>query len=61
MKKRKIDSSMIKRSVVHSYTQTEIILGDHACQTDLPYYPNSPQTMRSFTLVDLSLPHGGGK
>ena len=53
VKKRKIDSSKIKRNVVNSYTQTEIILEDQACQTDLPYYPNSPQTMRSFSLADL--------
>ena len=55
VKKRKIDSSKIKRNVVNSYTQTEIILEDQACRTDLPYYPNSPQTMRSFSLADL--PH----
>ena len=39
--------------VVNGYAQTEISLEDQACQTDLPYYPNSPQTMRSFSLADL--------
>ena len=53
VKKRKIASSKIKRTLVNSNTQTEIILEDQACQTDLPYYPNSPQTMKSFSLVDL--------
>lgn len=42
VKKRKIDSSKIKRTVVNSHTQTETVLEDQACQTDLPYCPNSP-------------------
>lgn len=35
------------------YSQTEVTMVDHACQTDMPHTSNSPQKIKSISLADL--------